>query len=240
MALPEPPNGWSDDEITKFFDDLRNNTYATYANLQSRFQKLVEIDSAFRKLIEGLQYSQDWFAIFFLIRAHSNYLAAASLSSSGQMPEAYSVLRSCIENGLYGLYLSKNPNSRETWLRRHDNDSTKKRVRKEFKVGTLLKLFSSIDSKEGQIANTLYERTIDYGAHPNELALMQTLHIKKDPDNIKFGVSYTEDDSNKFQFALKTTAQIGVCVLGIYRFIYKERSDLIGLTDSLEVLREGL
>src|SRR5713101_7380058 len=125
MALPMPPKGWGDDEITKFFDVLRENAYATYANLRPWFQKLVAIDSAYRKLIDSLHNSQDWFAAFFLLRAHSNYRTAVRLSTSGQLPETYTALRSCLENGLYGLYLSKNPGSRETWLRRHDSDAHK-------------------------------------------------------------------------------------------------------------------
>ena len=235
-----PPKGWGDDEITKFFDILSENSYATYANLRSWFQKLVAIDSAYRKLIDSLHNSQDWFAAFFLLRAHSNYLTAVRLSASGQLPETYTVLRSCLENGLYGLYLSKNPSSRETWLRRHDTDAHKQKVRDEFKIATLLKLLSSIDAKEGEVAETLYERAIDCGAHPNELALMQTLQMVKDSEKIEFKVAYVEVRSSQFQLALKTTAQVGVCVLGIFRLVYKERFDIIGLTDSLIRLREGL
>lgn len=240
MALPEPPKGWGEDEVTKFFDVLRNNQYATFANLQPPFRKLVAIDAAYRKLIDNLYNSKDWFAAFFLLRAHSNFLAAVRLSASGQLPETYAALRSCLENALYGLYLAKNPGSRETWLRRHDTDAHKQKVRDEFKIGTMLKLLASMDAKEGQVADALYERTIDYGAHPNELALMQTLQLKKDPAQVEFKVVYAGGNNDQFQLALKTTAQVGVCGLGIFRLVYKERFDLVGLTDALDKLRVGL
>jgi hypothetical protein len=240
MSLLPPPNGWGDDEITKFLDGLRGNAYATYANLQPQFQRFVAIDAAYRKLVDSLYNSKDWFAAFFLLRAHSNFLTAVGLSMSGQLPETYAALRSCSENALYGFYLSKNPGSCETWLRRHDSEANKQKVRDEFKIGTLLKLLSSVDSKEGHIAATLYERTIDYGAHPNERALMQTLQITQAPDKVELKILYACGDSEQFQLALRITAQVGVCGLGIFRLVYKERFDLVGLTDILTNLKVGL
>lgn len=145
-----------------------------------------------------------------------------------------------MENALYGFYLSKNPDSSETWLRRHDSEAHKQKVRDEFKIGDLLRLLGSANSKEGQTAATLYERTIDYGAHPNERALMQTLQMTKDPSKVEFKIMYTDGDSDQLRLALRTTAQVGVCVLGIFRLVYKERFDLVGLTDALDTLRAGL
>ncbi len=188
MSIPPlpPPKGWGDDEITKFLDALRGNAYATYANLQPQFQRLVAIDSAYRKLVDSLYNMEDWFAAFFLHRAHSNFLAAVRLCVSVQIPETYAVLRSCLETALYGFYLSRNPGSCETWLRRHESEAHKQKVRDEFKIGDLLKLLNSANPKEGQAAATLYETTIDYGAHPNERAIMQTLTMTKDPSKVEF------------------------------------------------------
>lgn len=76
------------------------------------YAKLAEIDGVFRKLIDNLLNTHDWFAAFFLLRAHSAFLAGSHLAMSGQAAEAYASLRLCLENGLYGLYLARNPGSR--------------------------------------------------------------------------------------------------------------------------------
>lgn len=240
MALPNPPPQWGNDEITKFFDVARANQYATFANLKVEFGKLVAIDMAFRKLIDNLSHSKDWFAAFFVLRAHSNFLAAARLATSAQIPETFAALRSCLENGLYGHYIAKNPAARERWLRRHDDEEHKKAMRSEFQLTKLLQILSSVDADEGKAADTLYERTIDYGAHPNERALMQTLQMNKGDDKIEFKVVYLGEDNIQLRHVLRTSAQVGVCVLGMCRLIYKERFDLIGLTDDLKALRQGL
>jgi hypothetical protein len=185
MPLPPPPPNWEANEISKFFDAARLNEFATFANLKREVARLSDIDLVYRKAIDGLNHSEDWFSGFFVVRAHSNFLAACRLCWSGQVPESYALLRSCLENALYGLYLARNPESCETWLRRHDDAATKMKVKDEFKVGTLLNLAAALDTTEGAVARVLYERTIDSGAHPNELALMQTLQINESANHVE-------------------------------------------------------
>ncbi len=240
MPLPPPPPNWEVEEISKFFDAARTNEFATFANLKGDVARLSDIDLAYRKAIDGLNHSKDWFAGFFVLRAHSNFLAACRLCWSGQIPESYAVLRSCLENALYGLYLARNPGSRETWLRRHDDAAAKQKVRNEFKIGTLLDLATAVDATEGAVAKTLYERTIDSGAHPNELALMQTLQINENVDHIEFKSNYLDNNSAALRLALKTTAQVGVCTLSLFRNVYLKRFDILGLTDLLRHLKGGL
>ena len=184
MPIPSPPINWEADEVTRFFDVARTNEYATFSNFQPEVIRFLDIDKQYRKVVDALNFSKDWFAGFFVLRAHSNLLAAARLAWSGQIPECYALLRSCMENALYGLYLANNPNSRETWLRRHDSEDHKKKLRQEFKISSMLDLLKTFNKKEGEVAELLYERTIDCGAHPNELGLMQTLQTYEKSGNV--------------------------------------------------------
>jgi len=152
VALPEPPKGWGTDEITGFIDNTRLNSFASYANLRSEYGKLAEVDGVFRKLVKNLINTKDWFAAFFLLRAHSAFLAGAHLGMSGQAAEAYASLRVCLENGLYGLYLSRNSASQETWLRRHDSEEAKRRVRSEFTIRSLFETLRGRDEGEATVA----------------------------------------------------------------------------------------
>jgi hypothetical protein len=240
MPLPDSPRGWGTDELTKLLDAARTNAYATFHNLPEEYRVLSAIDVAFRKAIDSLLNTEDWFAAFFLLKAHSSYFAGVRLSLGGQVSEAYACLRTCLENSLYGFYLSKNPGSTETWLCRHDSDAAKKKVKDEFKIRTLLNTLKTADSAEGNGTEVLYERTIDYGAHPNERALMQTLKMDKTADTVEFQVVYLTGDTPSLRLVLRTCAQVGVCALGIFRLIYRERFDLVGLSETLVTLRRGL
>jgi hypothetical protein len=240
MTLPDPPPDWGIDEISKFIDLARNNAYATYANLKLEYHRLTVIDEGFRKIIDNLYNTREWFASFFLIRAHSAFVAASQLSISTQVPESYTLLRSCLENALYGFYLSRNPASRATWLRRHDDESSKKKVRSEFQIRHLLHELGKEDATIGHAVEKLYERTIDYGAHPNESALLQTLMMEITDDHIDISLNYLMEDSPALRLSLRTVAQVGVCALEIFNLVFKERYDLLGLTETLTLLKKDL
>lgn len=240
MTLPEPPRGWAADAITEFIDNAHLNSFATFANLRPEYAKVSEVDGVFRRLIDSLINTADWFAAFFLLRAHSAFLTASHLAMSGQAAETYASLRLCLENGLYGLYLSRNPASRETWLRRHDDETAKRRVRAEFTMRNLFDTLRVADANEARVAEELYERCIDYGAHPNERALTQSLRTETGPDVVNFQIIYLTADPLVFRVCLRSAAQVGVSVLGIFRLVFRERFDLTDLRDELTRARRGL
>jgi hypothetical protein len=160
---------------------------------------------------------------------------------SGQVSEAYACLRQTLENTLYGFYFSKNPASREIWLRRPESDDAKKKVKNEFTIRNLLETLAASDSREGQIAETLYQETIDYGAHPNERGLMQKLQMNREEGKAQFEVySILKGDAPASLLALKRTAQVGVFSLGIFEVVFRERFALLGLTDTIQRLKSRL
>jgi dsDNA-binding SOS-regulon protein len=156
------------------------------------------------------------------------------------VPEAYALLRLVLENTLYGYYFSKKPASREIWLNRHESEELKRKVREEFKIRNLLNVLKDSDPDLGKAIEILYERVIDYGAHPNERALTHNLKLTSDEEKHEFLVIYLSNDSDSLRLALRTAAQTGTGTLAAFRLIYKERFDLLGLTDILKQLRKVL
>ena len=176
-----------------------------------------------------------------VLRAHSSFLSALRLAVSGQIPEAYMVLRGTLENSLYGFYISTRPELREIWLRRHDDAASMHAVRQEFRVGTIFERLALANAGIGDIAKALYESTIDSGAHPNERALMQVLNMERGAGQIRFEVRYlTKGEEPAFGACLKITAQVGVCALDIFRLVFHERFQILGLTRELEILKRDL
>jgi len=240
VHLQDPPAGWGNDDITAFIDHARQNCFATYANLRQEYAKIAEVDAIFRKVPDNLINTPDWFAALFLLRAHSAFLAGAHVAMSAQATETYALLRVCLENGLYGLYLARNPNSRETWLRRHDNEQATRRVKEEFKISNLFATLRGIDNTHAEIVRKLYERCIDYGAHPNERAFIQSLQTEEGPDKTKLQIVYLNNDPSIRRACLKTVAQVGLSVLNIFQLVFRERFLLTGLSDKLNHARQGL
>jgi hypothetical protein len=205
------------------------------------FARLLGIDALYRRLIGNLNNARDWFPGFFVLRAHSCFLAAARSTLSGQVSETYLLLRGCLENALYGFHMASRPELREVWLRRHDDAEAMRAVKNQFQIGTIMRVVEAADREAAQVTQTLYDRTIDFGAHPNERALMQVLRIEEGEEEVRFELQYLMNAEDvAFGVCLKSTAQIGVCALDLARLVYRERFDILGLTDDLARSKRGL
>ena len=69
---------------------------------------------------------------------------------------------------------------------------------------------------------------------------MQTLQINEKVENVEFKIIYLEGNSDQLKLALKTTAQVGVCALSLFRSVYRERFDILGVTGALDHIKKGL
>ena len=234
------PPGWGDDLLSKFIQGTTDNTYATFDNLKEWYNRLRDIHASFSVATQNMDRTQDWFASFFLFRGHSAYLAGTRLSLSGQVPEAYMVLRGALECALYGLYVARKPSVRETWLRRDDDAISRKRVRQEFKISNVFEVLKSEDQKLRKTAGDLYERTIDYGGHPNQQAFLSVMKQQSDESKTTFQSAYMIGNEEALRLCLKSCAQIGTCVLSIFRLVFRERFDILGISQSLESMKRGL
>ena len=163
------------------------------------------------------------------------------MAVSGQIPESYMVLRGILENALYGFYISVHPELLKIWLLRHDNAKSLRAVKKMFQIGLILDNLALANAGIGDITRTLYEQTIDSGAHPNEQSIMQVLDIEHEDDQVNFEIRYLSGaDEPAFEACLKTTARVGVCALDIFRIVFYERYKILGLTQELDNLKRDL
>jgi len=235
-----PPPNWGSDEITRYIDVARNNSIATFVHKVSAYSTVSGISTIFEKLNTDHRDPESINAVLFLLRAHSAYLASVSLGMSGQLCEAYAVMRLCIENALYGHYVHMNSDVMEVWLSRHESEDNMKKVRDVFTIKNVMGSFHDKDERMANAIQTLYERTIDMGGHPNERGLMQTLKIKKVEGNTEYTSDYLAGDGPPLDLCLKSVAQVGGGVLFIFRHIFPERFEQVDVNRTLEGLAQNL
>jgi hypothetical protein len=159
---------------------------------------------------------------------------------SGQSSPAFMVMRGCLESSLYGLYFNRQPETFDIWLRRHDDEEHRRRVKTEFTVRRLKDCLERIDPATSAVAARLYEKTIDFGGHPNVAALATAFRTTRAEGRRQFKVIYLTMDTEIIRGTLKSVTQTGVCSLLIFRNIFPERFDLLGITDTFRELRERL
>jgi hypothetical protein len=242
MNLPYPPTGWGTDELTRFFDFARGNSFANFEDLKSDYKKLSEIDAVFEVVVKNLNHTA--FSALFVFQAHSAFRGALHLLLGGQVAEAYPCLRLSLENALYGFYFFKNPKSLQIWMRRHESDEAKKKVRKEFQISggpnSLLATLKTSDKKLGHAFEILYEHTIDFGAHPNQYGLRQRIRATElDENNINLEMNYlVRGDSPASRIAFECAATVGMGVLSVFRLVYIDRFNNLGITQTMDVLKQ--
>jgi hypothetical protein len=234
------PENWGSDKISDFIECCRNHSFEMFIGAQQEYAQLVAIDEQFRVVQSNLDNTKDWFSALFFLRSHSSFLASVSLAMNGQLPEAYMVLRGSIENAVYGFYLSKNPKSAEIWLQRNDGPEMKKKAKTEFMFTKLLQSLKLQDIKIGEIVNKLYEQTIEFGAHPNNISITGSVRYSETKDKRRYDIAYISGDQLSNQVCIRTCAQVGVTVLFVFRNVLKERFDILGVTQKLDQLKINL
>ena len=233
------PPDWGSDSLGEFLDAARHNMMATVANLRQQYDALATIDQLYCDVIDNLNPNLEFVSAFFLFRTHSSFRGAARLCLSGQVAEAYMVLRSCLESALYGLYVAGVTNRQEIWLHRHVDHASRQRVRNVFTTGNVLNHLKSIDAKTHDIARSLYEQTIDYGGHPNERAVLTQIKTESTDSRVAFTLEYFLCGDLPHQLSLKSAARIGICCLDIFYIVFRDRYRRLGIDERLDEIRQG-
>lgn len=231
------PKGWGQDTLTQYIDTFRANQLATFANKRSDVIDLTTVDSMFHTLISGAINPRPMLPMNFLARAHSAFLAATGAVMAGQFYEAHALLRVCLEQGGYAHYIGGDQARWELWMARHDGPDQKKRVRETFTYGNIYRHIKAADTALGTIYDQLYERVIDYGGHPNERGYSLSSSIETTEDGgMQFNTIYLHNGDLQLSAGIRTTIQIGLCVLKIASIIYPHRVQAIGIKHKIETL----
>lgn len=234
----EIPETWGKDPVSNFIKSAYQNSVATFTNFRGSpiLNAVYEIDSLFR-LATHIEYRQDERLLpNFLGRCHCAYLGAIGLSTSGQVVEAYMVVRGCLENALYALYINDDPTADEelpersvAWLNGGKDEASTKKCRNVFTYGAAKKNLFEKDKALGQEASTLYTRTIDYGAHPNFYGHVTASTVTKGGVTIQFLLPGTP----AFTLCVQTSVEVGLCSLKIFSRIFPDRFHSVGITERI-------
>jgi hypothetical protein len=236
-----PPPGWGSDTLTRYLSWAHQNRFATFDNKKSEFNRLADLDACFEKMLTGWKDpSPPFIAVLLFIRGHSALRTACENAMAGQIAETFTKLRSCLEYGAYALHIKRTPGGDETWLRRHDNEAAMKQMKSEFTIAKVRATIAQIDTKLAPIFADLYDRTIDFGAHPNERAVSGSALVTKRPGSTILSQLYLHTDGLQLKHGLRSAAQVSVCALSLLQQGYPERFHSLGLDTDLASLRQGL
>ena len=235
------PPRWEDDSLTEYIERAHYHRFCTFVNKKAWFQHLIDIDACFMAVAKDWLNPENTLTPHFFLRSHSSFRSACELATSGQVAATYPLLRICIEYAGYCLHIHKNPELGEVWLRRHDeNEEAFRAAKKNFLIKNIKETIETTNQHTAKIFDTIYQRTIDFGAHPNERSITGNTQLIEEDERSIFLQIYLHADGPELDLALKTTAQAGVCSLEILQEVFRERFELLGVREKLLELRKNL
>jgi hypothetical protein len=219
---------------------VRSQQFATFANDVGGFYSVIrEVDLCFVKITEHLTNPKNLLGAVLLVRSHAAYRAACGTAMGTQLPETFVLLRSCLEYAGYGLHLNANPSLGQTWLKRHDDAAALRAMKKAFLGVEVEQTILATDKELARIYGELYERTIDFGGHPNLRGVLSNMMWNEGNEKRELQQIYLHANETTVLHALKTTAQVGMCSLHLFQHVFPERFSLLQIRDRLTQLRAG-
>lgn len=232
------PANWGQDYISYFIKSAYENAIVTFSHFSGTpiVEAIYNIDELF-KLLAKVNYGQDELLPFFVGRCHCIYLTTIQLSTSGQVVEAYMVMRGCLENALYALLINDDSEAQEkalTWINREKDKQSKKQCRNLFSFRNVIRNLSNHDEKLKEKIQTLYNHTIDYGAHPNFQGLATTSSISEE----RISVQCLCPGSNAFMLCAQKSVEVGIGSFEVFNLTLSDKKLSNGFNERLEKLKK--
>jgi Zn-finger nucleic acid-binding protein len=242
---PEPaassrPPGWGADELTAFIEAAHRNQYATFFRKRPATQRLVAIDSEFAKVTKGWVNPASEILAMLFVRCHGAFRTSAGLAMAGQAAETYVQCRAMLEQGAYAVHIHRDPSLGMVWLDRHESVKQMAAQKSTFSYSRVAASVAAANRHAGKRFEDLYQRTIDFGGHPNERSITGNMKMVEEADRRVMQAVLQHEDGPELDMALKTVAQCGMVALEMFQVIYNAKFELIGVNAAMLELRKGL
>jgi hypothetical protein len=234
----ESAHAWGADRLSRTLDVAHANARRTFAIDRQRCGALVEVDALYRLLLGHLEGNPELLAGALLLRTHSLYLGAVSMALSGMVAEAYALLNRSLKTGLQGAFVAAHLHRQQLWINRNNDAAARALMQDEFKSQNLRRHLGQIDSATLAICETLLRRTRDHSSHPNAYAV-SSRNPTTDREAFTATQEYFVDDGEVQRYCLRSAAQVGICCLSIFFYVFPEEYRTAEIPDRLTLLRHG-
>jgi hypothetical protein len=210
------PEAWCKGSLFSFIEECWSNSVAVVANKNIIANRLSAIDQIFEDTHLHLKPSSMVQVVpaLLMLRSFSNFRAASMVCLS--LPtDSYPLQRACLESAGYANLIATQAELSALWLKRDEDPQAKSR----FTNRAVREAIETHGQLLGAIYQDLYERTIDFGAHPNEKSVVANI-VKGSVDTGNIQVRMLAGDDVMLDLGLRTCAQVGICSLKVLNLVF--------------------
>jgi hypothetical protein len=234
------PPGWGQDELSKFLQETHQQQYATFYNKREATGRLIAIDELFVRISKGWLNPKSEINAMLFLRCHAALRAASGEAMAGQVVESYRQCRGMMENAAYAVHIHRNPNLAKIWLDRHVDGAGMKASKTAFQHNQVLQSVKAANVHAGDRFEMLYQRSIDFGGHPNERSVTGSMKMVEQIDRREMLAVMLHGDDLAFNAGLKSVAQCAMVSLEMLQVVFNARFELLGVNAAMIELRRGL
>lgn len=226
---------WGVDALSHTLDMAHANARRAYSVDPEHCAPLVEIDALYRQLNANVGPHEERLSGVMLMRCHSHFQGGVSLALSGMVAEAYVLLNSALKTAMQGVFVAGNPARQQLWINRHNDDSSRRLMRGEFKAKNVRRRLRELDPKTAAICDKLLRRTADHADHPS----VQQRPQRPAADGATPGkaLEYFVEPGEVQHHCLRSAAQVGICCLSMFYYVYGDCYRSSGIPERLTELR---
>jgi hypothetical protein len=225
------------DNLIPFLELVASNQKANIVKFPAPYDLVRRVNICLATAGNNLINPKPVMAGVLFLRCQYSYKAAAGMAFSGQVVETFIMMRSCLEYAGYALAMYHDPTLESVFMNRHVSAQGMRAQKRKFRVSEVKKVIVLFDARLADIFNDLYERSIDFGGHPNPHATMSTVQMPDDPLNRSFMAVALSTDEKVLRHAMKSVAQVGLTALFMFQNIFKARFEVLGIRAEMDRLR---
>jgi hypothetical protein len=225
------------DNLLPFLDLAASNQRANVARFPEPYQLIRRVNICLATAGKNLINPTPVMAAVLFLRCQYAYKAAAGMALSGQAVEAFVMMRSCLEYAGYALAIFNDPSLELVFMNRHVSTTDMQAQKQKFRIIEVKKVVESFDPKLAELFQRFYERSIDFGGHPNPHATFSAMEMPSDNPTNSFSALAMVTDPMVLQHAMKSVAQVGLTALFIFQHIFKAKFELLGIRAEMDRLR---
>ena len=215
-----------DNSLDRFLEVLPKNQLANRARFPDQYQIIQRIDTCFVAAGRHLSYLKPVLVGPLFLRSQYGYKTAAGMTLAGQVAESFVMARSCLEYAGYALAIFADqplegvPTREEVFVNRNVDDESLKAQKAEFQVGKIRATIADYDQQLAKNFKLLYDRSIEYGGHPNPYGVLTAMKMEtKDDQLTSITTLALTDDPTITLFAMQNVARVGLTSLCIFQIM---------------------